>query len=212
MKRILALILFTTAIAASAQNPKFIHAMEKGKSMLDTAHHVGSLQEAANMFQRIAGAEKKEWLPSYYLCYAYTMIGFFETNKDKKDEYYDRATAYIETADSLSPDNSEIYTLKGMLLQMQLQVNPMMRGQKYGALSATNLEKAIKLNPENPRPYYMRGQSLFYTPPMFGGGKDKAKPYLQTAVEKYATFKPVSSIMPTWGEERAKMLLTECTK
>jgi tetratricopeptide (TPR) repeat protein len=207
---LLGLILISATLFA--QNPKYIKAMEKGKSMIDTAHHVSSLQEVANIFQRIAGAEKKEWLPPYYLSYAYTMIGFFEKDKDKKDGYYDKATAYIETADSLSPENSEIYTLKGMLLQMQLQVNPMMRGQKYGTLAATNLEKAIKLNPENPRPYYIRGQSLFYTPPMFGGGKDKAKPYLQTAVEKYTTFKPENSIMPTWGVERAKMLLEECNK
>jgi hypothetical protein len=74
------------------------------------------------------------------------------------------------------------------------------------------IDKAIKLDAENPRAYLLKGTGLMYRPPQFGGGKDKAIPVLETAVEKYKTFKPSSSIMPHWGEKRAQEVLEQCKK
>ena len=35
-------------------------------------------------------------------------------------------------------------------------------------------------------------------------------PQLQTALDKYATFKPASDISPNWGRERTEALIKEC--
>jgi hypothetical protein len=56
----------------------------------------------------------------------------------------------------------------------------------------------------------MKGTGLLYTPPQYGGGKDKALPALEEAVAKFKTFKPASSIMPHWGEARANEVLEQC--
>jgi hypothetical protein len=52
----------------------------------------------------------------------------------------------------------------------------------------------------------------FYTPPAFGGGKDKAQPLFEEAIKRYKAFKPANSIMPTWGEKKAEEMLAECKK
>ena len=83
---------------------------------------------------------------------------------------------------------------------------------KYGPLSSVMLDSAQKYNEHNPRIYYLRGTGLAYTPPMFGGGKDKAKPILETAVEKYKTFIPESDISPDWGEQETFKMLEYCGK
>ena len=77
-----------------------------------------------------------------------------------------------------------------------------------GMLTAT----AMNLDSENPRPYFLKGMGTMYTPEQFGGGKDKAIPLLETALAKYKTFVPKSSIMPNWGEDKAREALEECKK
>ena len=67
----------------------------------------------------------------------------------------------------------------------------------------------MKLDPENPRPYLLKGQSAMYTPPQYGGGKEVALPLLEQAVEKFKSFKPKSSIMPNWGAQRANTVLEQ---
>ena len=74
--------------------------------------------------------------------------------------------------------------------------------------SAALTEKAIALNPENPRAHLMKGQQLFYTPEAFGGGKAKAKPVLMVAAEKFDNFKAVG-LAPNWGKGRCQGLLKQ---
>jgi len=136
----------------------------------------------------------------------------YSTKGNTIDTYCDKAELFIKKADSMNPNNSEIYTLKAQIASARISVNPMTRGQKYGPESATIREKAKELDPTNPRPYYLEGTALFYTPPMFGGGKDKAKPAFEKALNLYETFKPASSIAPSWGKGSASYFLAECDK
>ena len=90
-------------------------------------------------------------------------------------------------------------------------VDPMSRGRKYGTIANQFYKTAEKLDSlSNPRPLYLGGQGLFYTPKMFGGGKERAKPVLALSVVKYATFKPASDIAPHWGQKQATDLLKQC--
>ncbi|HNA00702.1 MAG TPA: hypothetical protein PLN49_07560, partial [Ferruginibacter sp.] len=64
--------------------------------------------------------------------------------------------------------------------------------------------------PNNPRPEYLKGQGLKYTPEQFGGGCATAKPVLQASLDKYNAFKPASELHPNWGKQRVELLLGEC--
>ena len=81
---------------------------------------------------------------------------------------------------------------------------------KFGGESAKYLAQAKAMNPNNPRIYFLQGQSAFYTPEQFGGGKKVALGLFQTSVDKFGSFKPKSELMPTWGKEAAVKMLEEC--
>ena len=199
-------------LAANAQNKKYVKSMEKNIASMDTCNSQASFQKIANAFERIGNVEKKEWLPSYYSAYCYIMIGYMEDDKGKMDDYFTKAQGFVDNADTLSPKNSEIYTMRSWVLSAMIGVNPMMRGAKLGPESGMWLDKAIDLDKTNPRPYFMKGQSAMYTPAMWGGGKDKAVVQFEKALELYKKFKPASSIAPNWGEKQTKESLEKCKK
>lgn len=214
MKTILTLVLTAFAgwaIAQTDTTSKFYLAMKKQVAMIDTARTLPTYQQAYNGFERISNAEKKEWLPGYYMAYCLIMESYMDDSK-KTDDYCDKATNLLNRADSLSPDNSEILVLRALCASARIRVNPMSRGAKYGKESNEWLAKAEKADSLNPRIYLLRGQGLYYTPAAFGGGKDKAQPVLEESLRKYDAFKPASGIHPNWGRPRAVQMLDECKK
>jgi hypothetical protein len=209
------LIIFSAIILASltsfSQSEKYTAAMQKNLAAIDSSFkNPASLLTLANNFERIGTAEKNQWLPYYYAAYCQVMNGYMQQDKDKVDAIADKATDLIAKADSLAPNNSEISCIKSMIASCHMMVNPMQRWQEYGAESTSNMEKAMVQDATNPRPYFLKGQSLQYTPEQFGGGCKTAKPLLQTALDKYATFKPAGNMHPTWGMEQAKQLIAGC--
>jgi hypothetical protein len=196
---------------AGAQDARYQAAMRKGLEQLSAAKQTTDYLEAANQFGRVAAAEKSDWLSWYYASYCNLLAGITTEDKDVKDRYLDQALDQAGKADMLSKNNSEIYTLKGYVEYMKLSVNPMMR-MSYMKASKASLERAIELNPENPRPYFVQAQNTLYTPSVFGGGKKAAKPLFEQAIAKYDTFKPVNDLAPGWGAARAKALLQQCEK
>ncbi len=99
-----------------------------------------------------------------------------------------------------------------MIATLRLMVDPMNRDMKYGPEAAQALETAKKLNPENPRVYYLDGQDKFYTPEQFGGSKTEAVKLWEVALQKLAALKPESSIHPRWGKQMTQYFLAEAKK
>jgi hypothetical protein len=210
-KLIIVAVLLSLSFLSFSQSDKYVPAMKKNLAAMDTAFkNPANLLSLANNFERIAMAEKTQWLPYYYAAFCQVNYGFMEQNKDKVDGYADKATDLISKADSLMPNNSEISCIKSMIASCHMMVNPMQRWQEYGAESNGNMEKAMEQDPANPRPYYLKGQGLKYTPEQFGGGCKTAKPALQTALDKYTAFKPASELHPNWGKEQAEGLIKSC--
>jgi len=207
MKNLLLLFLFATIAINSQDDEKYIAAMKKNLAIHDTANTVATFQLLANSFERIANTEKDKWLPYYYASYLLTISSFMDTLTERKESYLDKAELLLSIADSLQPDNSEIYTIKSMIAQGRLVVDPQNRWMKYGPIFSNNINKAKELDPTNPRPVFLYGQNILYTPAQFGGGKDKALPILKEAEEKFKNFKPESELHPNWGEGVMKSTL-----
>lgn len=212
MKKLFLLSAAIMITAASfAQSGKYVTAMQSNLAALDTSFkNPANLLALANNFERIATAEKNQWLAYYYAAYCLVNYGYFEKDKAKIDGYADKATALINTADSLAPKNSEISCIKSMIGSCHMMVNPMQRYMQYGEEINTNMENAMEQDPTNPRPYLLKGQGLRYTPEQFGGGCATAKPELLKALEKFNSFKPQSELYPSWGKSRVEQLLGEC--
>lgn len=210
-KIILAVAFLYAATAVSAQSERYMAAMKNNIAAIDTSfRNPANLLSLANNFERIANAEKNQWLPYYYAALCQVNYAYMEQDKSKIDAIADKATLLIDKADSLSPDNSEISCVKSMIASSHMMVNPMQRYMEYGAEINLHLDAAMKQDPNNPRPEYLKGQGLKYTPEQFGGGCATAKPVLQASLDKYNAFKPASELHPNWGKQRVELLLGDC--
>lgn len=214
MKKILfSAVLTLIATASFAQSDRYMSAMKNNIAAIDTSFKTpANLLSLANNFERIAAAEKNQWLPYYYAALCQVNYTYMEQDKSKIDAIADKATELINKADSLQPKNSEISCIKSMIASSHMMVNPMQRFMEYGPEAASHLESAMQEDPANPRPEYLKGQSLKYTPEQFGGGCSTAKPVLQSALDKYGKFKPASELHPNWGKPRVELLISECGK
>jgi hypothetical protein len=213
MKKILfaAVLIFCALFTRAQENGKYIAAMNKNlMAMGDAFKNPAGLLALANNFERIAETEKTEWLPYYYAAFCQVNYGFMDTDKSKTDLIAEKATEFINKADILSPNNSEISCIKSMIASCHMMVNPMERYMQYGPESGRQLEAAMQQDPANPRPELLIGQGLKYTPEQFGGGCKTAKVQLEAAMKKFETFKPASPMHPNWGKEMTQQILDEC--
>jgi len=212
-KTVLSAIVLSLCITGFAQSDKYAPAMKKNIALLDSALVKGTAKELANNFERIAEAEKTQWLPYYYAAYCNITATYTEKDKTKIDPMADKAEELITKAEAVAgKENSEIAVIKSMIASAHMMVDPQARYMKYGPASAENIEKAKALDPTNPRPVYLDAQAKFYTPAAFGGGKDVAKPLFEKSIAMFDTFKPESELHPTWGKMTAQYFLNMANK
>ncbi|MFN7119131.1 MAG: hypothetical protein ACK4TA_20200 [Saprospiraceae bacterium] len=198
-----------------AQNEKYVQAMEKALAQLDTTRSAEGFQKLSNTFERIALNEKSEWLPTYYQAYCNMMIA---TAKMQAQDittcltHLDKAQAALDAALILAPKESELITLQGYIYQGRIWENTMVKGAEYAPKVQQALQTAIALNPDNPRPYYLLGQQLLFTPEFYGGGTKAALPWLEKAEAKYASYQAPTALHPTWGKRANNYMLETARK
>lgn len=207
MKLRLLSLLLLVGVAASAQSDKYVAAMKQNLEMFKTVKTTAEYQSLANNFERIAEAEKTQWLPYYYAGLALTTPGWSDTKIDK-DANSGKILALCDKAEAIEK-NSEIDAIRNMAYTQQMLVDPQNRWQTYGTKAHAALEEGMKMDPENPRLYFLQGESLLGTPEAFGGGKDKAKPVFQKAIDLFAKAQP-KPLYPDWGLDRSKEELAKC--
>lgn len=212
MKKILTLALAALfAFTVHAQNAKYISFMKQNIAALDSVKSADDLQNAANNFERIANAEKEEWLPNYYAAYALAMKAYFVKDLKEVDPACDKADALLTNAEILSQKNVEIAALKSMILTARMRVDGS-RGMTMGPRASKILQEAIRQSPDNnPRVLLQMAQMIYYTPPAFGGGKDAGVEILKKSVAAYDSFKPATDLDPNWGKAYAVGLLQQWT-
>jgi hypothetical protein len=207
MKSIFLSFFILAVLVSSAQSDKYIDAMNKTLVLFDSAKTTVQLQTVANTFERIGDAEKTQWLPYYYAGLALSTAGWSDPQIDR-DANAMRINIFCDKASALD-NNSEIFALRNMSATQQMMVDPQTRWQTYGMQASKDLEEGLKLNPDNPRLYYLKGESLFGTPVAFGGGKEKAKPFFEKAVALFKVDKP-KPLYPNWGLQRSEEQLAKC--
>lgn len=212
MKKITLFITLLFAVAVlNAQSEKYVKAMENLVPGIDTTHTQEGLTELANSFERIANAEKTQWLPYYYaaLCYINKANMFFTSQQvDQIDPLMDKAEPLLNKVEELEKDNSEVYCLNKMFNSAKMMADPMNRFMTFGMAANEALEKGKAINPENPRVYLLEGIDKYYTPEQFGGSKTEGKKLFEEALKKFEAFKPASSIHPSWGAGQVKYFLS----
>ncbi|MFY7963818.1 MAG: hypothetical protein ACOVO1_02880 [Chitinophagaceae bacterium] len=204
---ILSFVFVNTMFAALCQEDKFTAAMTATLEHMKAAKTAEETAEVAAKFERIADAEKTQWLPYYYAALIKAQLAFGATDKDKAA---DEATILLDKASAISKDNSEIYCVRATICYAHMMVDPMSRWMQYGGEATKNLAASKKADATNPRPYILEANSLKNTPEQFGGGCATAKPAAEKAAKMLIEFKPASSLHPIWGKEIIDQILEGC--
>lgn len=202
-------VLFIT-VATMAQSEKYNGAMTAKIAELANNKTADDWLSSSAAFERIADAEKEQWLPYYYAAYTQCLYALIKNDAVNNDQYADKVEALVAKADALAPNNSEVSVVKSIVATLRMIVNPMQRYQQYGPAIEKALNDAKSQDPNNPRPYFIQGQNLRYTPEQFGGGCASAKPVLEEALKKYGDFKPASELHPNWGKKQVEDLIAGC--
>ena len=206
MKKIVFFIALIFSLSTSAQSQ-----YEKGMTKAFELWELGKITEAANLFERIAKAEKNNWIPWYYAGYINVMSSFGIKDEAQLNAKLDKASEHLDQAMLLSPKNPEIMIIQALRNTAFIAFD----GQKYGmTLSAKNAaiyDKALKLAPNNPRLMLGKAEWDMGAARFFG---KSTEPYCKDIAKALEIFKtPEKSevkFSPSWGQARAEEVLKQC--
>jgi hypothetical protein len=206
------LILVLASAVARGQERDYEGAMLNCITMMNSVSGVEETVRCANMFERIAHAEKDKWLPYYYSAYSLIVLSYDVKDLKERDEILDIAQGLLDSALYRAPDESEIHVLQAFLYPSRILVDPESRGMIYMEKMFQSIEKAKALNPDNPRSYFLEAVNRLNMPPSFGGGPEVARPIFEMAARKFEAFDNDDPLWPAWGEEQNTIELEKLDK
>ena len=208
-KYILSFALACMSLLSFAQ-ANYEKVMKEKIAKIETCKTPEDFQALANDFQRIAEKETTKWQPNYYTAFSYIQKGrvlMREGKMQELDAVADQAQKHIDAAGSADKDNSEIHLLQKMVYSLKMMVNPQERYMTFGTKAQEELTIAEKLNPDNPRVDLIKAEDTYFTPEQYGGSKTKGIEQFKTALEKFNTFKPKTTLDPDWGKQEAEYFI-----
>ena len=205
MKTIITSIVLFVCSILSAQTQ-----FEQGMGKAMQLWGAGKDAEAVATFERIASVEKTNWLPNYYIAFICTIDVFASKDKDKNGALITKAQDAIDNATLISPNNTEIMVVQAMLYTAILVQDPMTNGQKYGALAMEQYNKALIIDPNNPRVVFSKAEFEIGGAKYWGTDTKPMCAAIAKSIELFAKFKPETQFHPSWGLDRAQQKLAEC--
>lgn len=184
--------------------------LKKTFMAFDTTMDFQKKVEQSNKLTMIAKKWNDQWAPHYYNAFSKAQLSYMEKDEKKRDAYLDDAEKERDEAVAiLGKDNDETYVLSALIANARMTVDPRNRWQKYGKMFEEDLAKAKEINANNPRIYYLKGVSVFFTPKMFGGGKKPAKSYFEKAEPLFAKETEDDITKPFWGKRNTVYFMAQ---
>lgn len=170
----------------------------------------GKNQEAASLFERIADAEKDQWLPNYYVALINTTTAFTTKDKEQVEGLLQKAQAALDVELKKQPNNPELLVMQGMIYSAWIANDPISNGMKLSGKTREVYAKAEAIAPENPRVVLSKTDFEMGSAHFFGTDTKPLCLKMNKAIELFATFKPESPFHPNWGLDRAQQAVTLC--
>ena len=205
MKTIITITAFFVCSLLTAQT-QYETGMQKALSLWGE----GKPAEATALFERIASAEKTNWLPSYYIGMINAIEAFNPKNREKATALIEKAQNAVDNATLISPNNAEIMVLQAMVYTAVLVQDPMTNGMKYSGLAMEQYYKALAIAPNNPRVVFSKAEFEIGGAKWSGADTKPMCEQIAKSIELFATFKPETAFHPNWGLDRANEALKNC--
>lgn len=212
MKTITILLLSITTALTTYSQTGYNEKMAEALAFYASAQNVEAYENAALKFDLISNGAPDTWLPDYYYTQCYIMMSFNDQNGTvaTKDKYLANAELRLATLLNQHPTEAEIYVLQGLFYTATLVVDPANRGQKYSALTRSSIEKALKLEPENPRAKQMLLSNKVGTAQFFNQDLSSFCEEAQLQIDQWDNYTPKSALHPTWGKNQLYEILKNC--
>ena len=168
--------------------------------------------EASALFERIAAAEKNNWLPLYYVALVNTTEAFKTKDKQTISALLAKAQSAQDSATALSPNNAELLVMQAMIHTAWIVADPMTNGMKLSAPTRELYAKALIIAPNNPRVVFNKAQFEIGSAKFFGNDTKPMCAEIERSIGLFVNFKPETLFSPKWGKERAEAALLECGK
>ncbi len=208
MKTIFVLFAMLLADAAVSQS-RFEQGMDKAFELW----REGKTAEAAAMFERIASAEKDEWLPNYYYALVNTTAVFSEKDRNKAANLLTSAQTALDKEMDKNPMHPELMILQALIHTGWIVQDPMTNGAKLSPLVMDLYNRALKAEPENPRAVCGKADFELGGARFFGSDIRPMCAEIERSIglfEKEASLTTREKYYPKWGVDRARQLVEEC--
>ena len=170
----------------------------------------GKNTEASDLFERIASAEKNNWLPNYYVAFVNTSEAFGIKDKEKITALLSKAQTALDVELTKQPANPELLVMQAMIHTAWISFDPMTNGMKLSPKVMELYGKAEAIAPTNPRVVFGKAEFEMGSAKFFGTDTQPICAQIAKSIELFATFKPESAFHPSWGLDRAKEVAATC--
>jgi hypothetical protein len=185
-------------------------AYEKGMANAMELWGQGKINESVGMFERIAAAEKNNWLPNYYVALVNTTTAFRSKDKIEMDALLKKGQAALDIEIKKNGNNPELLVMQAMIHTAYITLDPMNNGMKLSGPIMELYGKAEAIDPNNPRVVLSKTEFEMGSAKFFGTDTKPLCAKAEKAIELFANFKPESAFHPSWGADRAQSIVKGC--
>lgn len=208
MKRLILLLFFAFNVTLNFWTSSFSQELDsligQGKKLIEEGFvhsNKDQLDQGLSLLEEGRSQHRNNPLLNYYSGLAnYRFANYFmETANNKMvKSHLEKAIRYLQKSIKLNKSDPESHALLASCYGMKISTNPFL-AMTMGPRSAQEFKIAEKLNSKNPRLYLLRGVGKYFTPKLFGGGKEKALTDLQKAARLFRHETVPDSLRPRWG-------------
>lgn len=172
----------------------------------------GNATEASALFERIASAEKDSWLPNYYVALVNTTEAFNPANKEKVSALLGKAQSALDIEIAKNDSNTELMVVQAMINTAWIVYDPMVNGMKLSGPTTAIYNKALALDPNNPRVVFCKAEFEIGGAKWSGADVKSLCKDVEKSIELFKNYKAEVLFYPNWGLDRAQETLKNCSK
>ena len=179
----------------------------QGKDLLQAGINesdIDKIYEAQKLFERVRQNGEHEAFALYYLGLSeYRLATLFNAQSNDKTTRLaciDRAIDHLKKAIELEDSFSDAHALLASVYGHKIGLKPHL-GMVLGPQAKSVLEKAKRIEGDNPRVVFLDGMSDYHTPPMWGGDRQRAIEKLERVAELFSKQEVGDPRLPSWGHD-----------
>ncbi len=208
MKTIVSLLIFLTISMINTINAQSSY--EKGMSKAFELWKAKTPDEAINLFERIAKAEKENWLPYYYAAQVHITTTFNTKDAEVIESRLKKAQEYLNEAKTLSKENAEILIMEALLNTAYVAYNPSVYAMTLSGKVEELYQKAKALEPNNPRAMLYHAEWKMGGAKFFGKDPKAFCPEVEKAILYFEKETVKTPFYPKWGKNQVKRVQQNC--